>query len=90
MQQITDNFIRKDKQQHNKVMNVARNRFVFEHIELKLGENRDTEDSTPILLVSDMEMNSYVKGYHAYKHLWTPVINEHLSNEMEPNNIKDR
>ena len=59
-------------------------------MELKFGENIYTADSIPILLVSDVEMKSYIKGHHVYKHLWTPVINEHLSSEMEPNNIKDK
>ena len=35
--------------------NVTRNKSVFEHMEL--GENIYTDDSIPILVVSDVEMN---------------------------------
>ena len=45
---------------------------------LKLGgESIEKDDSIPIVVTTDMEIKSYVKGYHVYK------------NEMEPYDIKD-
>ena len=35
------------------------------------------------------EFNSFVRGYHAYKHIWNPVVGEMLILEKEPHNIAD-
>ena len=32
----------------------------------------------------------YVKGYHIYKHIWTPEIGESLDAQIEPNNPADK
>ena len=34
-------------------------------------------------------LNSYIRGYHVYKDVWTPVIGEILTCCQEPNNVKD-
>ena len=44
-------------------------------------------DSIPIIVTSDTNIESFVKGYHAYKDLWKPYINEQLMVEMEPGNV---
>ena len=31
-----------------------------------------------------------MKGYHAYKNLWKPFINEELTATMEPDNFVDK
>ena len=36
-----------------------------------------------------LEINSYIRGYHAYQDVWTPVLNESLLVKREPNNIID-
>ena len=36
------------------------------------------------------ESNSYVRGYHAYKEIWTPEVGEMLLLRCEPDNIKDK
>ena len=37
-----------------------------------------------------LEINSYIRGYHAYMDIWEPTIGETLLAKMEPSNIKDR
>ena len=34
-----------------------------------------------------MIVKSFVKGYHTYKDLWKPFINEELTTAMEPDNV---
>ena len=36
------------------------------------------------------EIDSYVRGYHAYMDVWSPVIGETLLVKREPSNVKDR
>ena len=36
------------------------------------------------------EIESYVKGYHAYQYEWTPKVDEVLETKMEPTNIVDK
>ena len=43
-----------------------------------------------IVLTKDFEMDSYIKGYHAYKDRWTPNVGEKLCTEREPTNSVDK
>ena len=54
------------------------------------GLNINDDDSIPVIVTSNMDIKSFVKGYHAYKNLWKPVINEQLSIAMEPTNVADK
>ena len=36
------------------------------------------------------QVNSFIRGYHAYKDVWTPFIWEELLLRREPDNVKDR
>ena len=36
------------------------------------------------------EIESFVKGYHAYLYEWTPKVGEVLETKMEPTNIVDK
>ena len=47
------------------------------------------EHSIPINITSDMIVRSFVKGYHGYKDLWKPFINEELTTAMKPDNVVD-
>ena len=38
----------------------------------------------------ELEVNSFIRGYHAYKDVWTPFIGEELLLRREPDNVKDR
>ena len=37
-----------------------------------------------------LHINSYIRGYHAYMLVWTPVLNEMLILKREPTNVADR
>ena len=37
-----------------------------------------------------LHINSYIRGYHAYMELWTPVRDEMLILKREPTNVADR
>ena len=57
-------------------------------MELMIGDNPiNDEHSIPIIITSDMIVKSFVKGYHTYKDLWKPFINEELTTAMEPDNV---
>lgn len=36
-----------------------------------------------------LEINSYIRGYHAYMDIWQPTIGEILLAKPEPTNVKD-
>lgn len=37
-----------------------------------------------------LEINSYIRGYHAYMNIWIPTIGEALLVKPEPTNAKDK
>ena len=56
-----------------------------------IGENfMNNEDSILIVTTTDKTVNSFVKGYLAYKDLWKPFLNEKLTTEMELDNVVDK
>ena len=48
------------------------------------------EDDIQIVVVTDIEVPSFVKGYHVYRNLWTPILKEELYGEMEPSKPVDK
>ena len=44
----------------------------------------------PIVVTKNWEVASYVKGYHVYKRVWTPISNEVLQTHREPENPTDK
>ena len=40
--------------------------------------------------IASLDVQSYVRGYHAYQDIWDPFIGEVLPLEREPNNSGDR
>lgn len=44
------------------------------------------QESSP----SNVEISSFIRGFHAYKEQWTPHIGEELTLEREPGNHKDK
>ena len=44
----------------------------------------------PIVVTKNWEVASYVKGYHVYKRVWTPISNEVLQTRREPENPTDK
>ena len=58
---------------------------------LKIGNifiNKD--DLIPAIVKVSVEIDTYVKGYHVYKNIWKPTVNEELETETEPDNVMDK
>ena len=45
--------------------------------------------SQPAASFDSVEFNSFIRGYHAYKHIWEPYVGETLLLKREPTNVKD-
>ena len=48
------------------------------------GNIVNVEDQIPIAVVTNIDIDSYVKRYHAYQDKWTPQIGEKLKTAIEP------
>ena len=58
---------------------------------LKIGNVFINEDNLiPAIVKASAEIDTYVKGYHVYKNIWKPTVNEELETEMEPDNVIDK
>ena len=58
---------------------------------LKIGNVFINEDHLiPVIAKASTEIDTYVKGYHVYKNIWKPTVNEELETEMEPDNVMDK
>ena len=49
----------------------------------------ETED-IPIVVVTSIDIASNIKGYHIYKSVWTPTLQEQVYGEIEPHNPVDK
>ena len=45
------------------------------------------DDLIPVIVKASTEIDTYAKGYHVYKNIWKPTVNEDLETEMEPDNV---
>ena len=43
-----------------------------------------------MLLLKEYELNSHIKGYHAYMMKWNPTLGEFLKARLEPDNEFDK
>ena len=51
---------------------------------------KDVEEEIPIYTCfSSYEFDSFIRGYHVYQHIWTPVEGETYSWSHEPGNEQD-
>ena len=48
------------------------------------------DDLIPAIIKASTEIDTYVKGYHVYKNIWKPTVNEELETKMEPDNVMDK
>ena len=44
------------------------------------------QDEVPIVLITTLDLETFIKGHHVYKDMWTPKQGEQLDLLMEPNN----
>ena len=43
-----------------------------------------------IILITSVEIGTYVKGHHVRKEVWHPKLGEELKVHIEPNNCVDK
>ena len=48
------------------------------------------QDEIPVILTTCLELETYIKGHHVYKEVWTPELGEQLNVRMEPDNRVDK
>ena len=48
------------------------------------------QNEIPIILTTYLEIQTYIKGHHVYKDIWTPEIGEQLKVRIEPGNCVDK
>lgn len=48
------------------------------------------EDDIQIISITNIEVHSFIKGYHVYRHVWLPVLDEELYGEMDASNPMDK
>ena len=48
------------------------------------------QNEIPIILTTCLEIQTYIKGHHVYKDIWTPEIGEQLKVRIEPDNCVDK
>ena len=49
-----------------------------------------TEDEIQILVITNTEVPSFIKGYHVSRNVWFPVLNGELYGDMDPSNPVDK
>ena len=52
-------------------------------------DTAETED-IPIVFVTSIDIVSNIKGYHVYKSVWTPTLQEQVHGEIQPYNPVDK
>ena len=58
---------------------------------LKVMEKDIAEtDDIPIVIVTSTNIVSDIKGYHVYKSVWTPTLQQKVYGEIEPHNPVDK
>ena len=56
-------------------------KLIFEEV------NFSIEEELEIILIKRFDVESHIKGYHAYMNEWTPETGEILKTRLEPENV---
>ena len=48
------------------------------------------QDELPITMITTMDLETFIKGHHIYKNIWTPQLDELLEVSTEPDNPVDK
>ena len=48
------------------------------------------QDELPIVLITTLDLKTFIKGHHVYKDIWTPKQGEQLDVVMVPDNRMDK
>ena len=70
---------------------VARLHVVYWYIRFQ-DDNRIIclQDELPIVLITTLDLKTFIKGHHVYKDTWKPKQGEQLDVLMEPDNRMDK
>ena len=60
-------------------------RIILKIIEKEISLTKDI----PVMVVRYIDIISYAKGYHVYKNVQIPRLQEQVNGEIEPNNTAD-
>ena len=58
--------------------------------EIVTTETICVQDELPITLITSMDLETFIKGHHIYKNIWTPQLDELLEVTTEPDNPVDK
>ena len=67
-------------------LQLANDKMVLKVMEKDITETEDI----PIVVVTFTDIVCNIKGYHVYKSLWTPTLQEQVYGEVEPHNPVDK
>ena len=48
------------------------------------------QEEISIILITSVELGTYIKGHHVYKEIWNPKLGEELNVRIEANNLVDK
>ena len=48
------------------------------------------QDELPMVLITTLDLKTFIKGHHVYKDIWTPKQGERLDVLIEPDNLMDK
>ena len=49
-----------------------------------------SQDKLPVVLITTLDLETFIKGHHVHKYIWTPKQGEQLDGLMEPDNRMDK
>ena len=67
-------------------LQLANDKMALKVMEKDIAETEDI----PIVVVTSTDIVSNIKGYHVYKSVWTPTLQEQVYGEIEPCNPVDK
>ena len=59
-------------------------------VKMAANETICFQDEIPVILITCLELETYIKGHHVYKEVWTPELGEQLNVRIEPDNRVDK
>ena len=48
------------------------------------------QDEVPVVLITSLILETFIKGHHVYKDIWTPKQGEQIDVLMEPDNQMEK
>ena len=58
-------------------------------VKMAANETICFQDEIPVIFITCLELETYIKGHHVYKEVWTPELGEQLNVRIEPDNRVD-